>query len=295
MPQGETGYTFSGTDDSNDRTVAYTGSVEAGKLTLDVDVTFASNELTGTWNLYPAGDLSASTFPIFANWESNTKIVLDETTQWSMTDLLALALHLPVFGSTGNEQSVDQMLAAVLQSITFGVDGNIIASYSDAANISSPTWQDSPAGMVQYCVKNGKLYAYLDIDVIMAAVMGTSSQADAGSDDLLSSLLPMLLGHMNEIAPLLTEGIPLGYRIDPSTGVLSVYIEKEGLGDVLINIATELLNDPEMQEKLLAMMPSDGIFGVFGALIIPQLGGVIGDTTGMELGLNFNPATTTAE
>ena len=46
----------------------------------------------------------------------------------------------------------------------------------------------------------------------------------------------------------------------------------------------------EMQEKLLAMMPSDGIFGAFGALIIPQLGGVIGDTTGMELGLNFNPA-----
>ena len=295
VPQGETGYTFSGTDQSNDRTVAYTGSVEAGKLTLDVDVTFASNELTGTWNLYPAGDLSASTFPIFANWESNTKIVMDENTQWSMTELLALALHLPVFGSTDNPQSVDQMLAAVLQSITFGVDGNIIASYSDAANISSPTWQDSPAGMVQYCVKNGKLYAYLDIDVIMAAVMGTSSQADAGSDDLLSSLLPMLLGHMNEIAPLLTEGIPLGYRIDPSTGVLSVYIEKEGLGDVLINIATELLNDPEMQEKLLAMMPSDGIFGVFGALIIPQLGGVIGDTTGMELGLNFNPATTTAE
>ena len=46
VPEGTTGYTFAGTDESNGRTLVYTGAIEAGKLTLDVDVTFASNELT---------------------------------------------------------------------------------------------------------------------------------------------------------------------------------------------------------------------------------------------------------
>ena len=289
VPQGETAYTFSGTDQSNDRTVNYTGSIEAGKLTLDVDVTF-QNELIGTWNLYPYTNLMASTFPIFATWESETKIKVDESTEWSMTDLLALALHMPVFGDASNQQSVDQMLVALLQSVTFGANGNIIASYSDATNLASPVWQNSPVGMVQYCVKNGKIYAYLDIDVIMGAVMGASSKADGDSSNLLSTLLPILMNHIGEIAPLLSEGIPLGYEIDPSTGVLSVFIEKEGLGDVLVNIASELLADPNFQSEIMGMLSSNPLFAAFGPILIPQLPEVIAGTTFMQLGLNFNPA-----
>ena len=50
VPAGTTGYTFSGTDESNGRTLTYTGTIEVGQLTLDVDATF-TNDLIGTWNL----------------------------------------------------------------------------------------------------------------------------------------------------------------------------------------------------------------------------------------------------
>ena len=290
VPQGETGYTFSGTDDSNDRTVAYTGSVEAGKLTLDVDVTFASNELTGTWNLFSSTDEMNTTFPIHCVWKNDPK-VLDFM---DMEALVQIAIQLPLIGEGETKQSVNQAIASVLQSVTFGTDGNIIASYSDAANMGAPVWQNSPAGMVQYCVKGGKIYAYLDIDTVMGAVMTASSKAESeGSTDLLSLLLSALMPHLGEVVPLLSEGIPLGYTIDSETGMLSVYIEKEGLGEVLIDVAGQLLGNSDVQQMISDMVTSVPDMEELGPLIqtaLPQLPGVIAGTTEMQLGLNFNPA-----
>lgn len=47
-------------------------------------------------------------------------------------------------------------------------DGNIVASYSEAADMAAPNFKDSPLNMVQYAVKNGKLYLYLNVEAIMA-------------------------------------------------------------------------------------------------------------------------------
>ena len=208
VPQGETAYTFSGTDQSNDRTVNYAGSIEAGKLTLDVDVTF-QNELIGTWNLAPIPeDSSDPIYPIYSMWESSKNIEISPGWEMPMNSVFGLAFRMPVIGEGDDAQSVCQMLATVLQSVTFGADGNVIATYSDAADVTSPAWQNSPAGMVQYCVKGDKIYAYLDIDAIMGAAMGASSKAEEGSTDLLTLLLPKLLSHIGEIAPMLGEGIP---------------------------------------------------------------------------------------
>ena len=297
VPQGETGYTFSGTDQSNDRTVAYTGSVEAGKLTLDVDVTFASNELTGTWNLVPtppADDPSATLYPIYANWESDVKFFVEVYPGWNMeleaSQLLNLALRMPIIGEGDAAQSVNQMLSAVLQSVTFGTDGNVIASYSDAADVASPSWQNSPAGMVQYCVKNGQLLVYLDIDKIMAlASGGTSTLADGDSSgDLLTLLLPTLLSHIGEIAPMLSQGIPLDYGFDDN-GMLTVSMGQDGLGGVVLGILKELMNNEAVLAALVEQAESNPNFAQY-ADALTQIPDVLNATTNFAIGLNFNPA-----
>jgi hypothetical protein len=290
VPVGETGYTFSGTDDSNGRTVEYSGAIEQGKLTLDVTANF-DNNLIGTWNLVPvpsSEDPSATLYPIQVVWESDTDLsLLGGLITMPLGDVLNLALRMPIIDGS---LSANNALTSVLQGVTFGADGNIIASYSDAANLTSPVWQDSPAGMVQYCVKNGKLYAYLDVEAIMGLVTAIETKADSGSSDLLSSILPIVLTHIGEITPLLSEGIPLGYDIDAETGVLNVYIEKEGLGDIIINIATEMLSDENIVAALTELMASDPSFGSMASMLdLTQLPDVLNGTTNMEVGLNFNP------
>ena len=290
VPVGETGYTFSGTDDSNRRTVEYSGAIEQGKLTLDVTANF-DNNLIGTWNLVPvpsSEDPSATLYPIQVVWESDTDLsLLGGLITMPLGDVLNLALRMPIIDGS---LSANNALTSVLQGVTFGADGNIIASYSDAANLTSPVWQDSPAGMVQYCVKNGKLYAYLDVEAIMGLVTAIETKADSGSSDLLSSILPIVLTHIGEITPLLSEGIPLGYDIDAETGVLNVYIEKEGLGDIIINIATEMLSDENIVAALTELMASDPSFGSMASMLdLTQLPDVLNGTTNMEVGLNFNP------
>lgn len=294
VPAGTTGYTFSGTDESNGRTLTYTGAIEAGQLTLDVDATF-TNDLIGTWNLVStpsSDDPSATTYPIHAAWESSKGVEIFPGFEMPMETILSLALRLPVIGEGDNAQSVCQMLNTVLQSVTFGADGNVVASYSDAANAASPVWQNSPAGLVQYCVKNGQIYAYLDIDSLMGA-MTTSTKAT--TDDLLVQLLPILLNHVGEIAPMLSEGIPLAYTTDEATGALTVYIDQNGLGGVLLGILNEVVNNADLMtlisELASSSMGPDNSMASMLPAILEQLPEIVAGTTSLELGLNFNPAT----
>ena len=287
--EGTTGYSFEGTDESNGRTLNYTGSIEAGKLTLDVNATF-SNDLIGTWNLVPVPtDASETVYPIHSIWQSSKGIEIFPGFEMPMETILSLALRMPVVDG----QSACQMLTTVLQSVTFGADGNLVASYSDAANVASPSWQDSPVGLVQYCVKDGQLLAYLDINTIITAL--TSPSTRATTDDLLAELLPLLLAHMGEIAPMLSEGIPLAYSADASTGVLTVYIDQTGLGGVVLGILNEVVNNAELMAMIAELasssMGSDNSLASMLPAILEQLPEVVAGTTTLELGLNFNPAT----
>lgn len=48
--------------------------------------------------------------------------------------ILTLALHMPLIDAGGDDKvNVEDMLCSVLHDITLGVDGNISASYVDAA------------------------------------------------------------------------------------------------------------------------------------------------------------------
>ena len=140
-------------------------------------------------------------------------------------------------------------------------------------------------------MKDDKLYAYLDVDAIMALVSAAETKADEGDTDLLGLILPVVLKHVGEITPMLSEGIPLDYRVDAETGALSVFISQDGLGAILIKVANELLSDETIVAALGKMMASDPNFGsMAGMLDLTQLPAILNGTTHMELGLNFNPA-----
>ena len=289
-PVGETGFAFEGTDEANDRTLTYKGTIEKGKLSMDVDVVFADNDLTGTWNLYPYVPY-ADVMPAHIVWQSSVPFKVSFISGTEPTEIqpewflnMVAALDLIPAGET--KMTLNKSLASLLKSISFGKDGNIIASYSDAANMTSPVWQESSSNMIHYVVKNGKLYAYLNIDAIMGAASGQKSTTKALD---LASILQVVLSKLPELAPMLTEGIPLGYTI-AEDGMLSVYIDKDGLGAILIDVMIELMQSEDLKNALLEFISSNPGFSMFAGMIndvLAQFPETAAATSTLELGLNF--------
>lgn len=289
-PVGETGFAFEGTDEANGRTLTYKGTIEKGKLSMDVDVAFADNDLTGTWNLYPYVPY-ADVMPAHIVWQSSVPFKVSFISGTEPTEIqpewflnMVAALDLIPAGET--KMTLNKSLASLLKSISFGKDGNIIASYSDAANMTSPVWQESSSNMIHYVVKNGKLYAYLNIDAIMGAASGQKSTTKALD---LASILQVVLSKLPELAPMLTEGIPLGYTI-AEDGMLSVYIDKDGLGAILIDVMIELMQSEDLKNALLEFISSNPGFSMFAGMIndvLAQFPETAAATSTLELGLNF--------
>lgn len=179
---------------------------------------------------------------------------------------------------------VNEILSCLLQSVTFREDGNIVASYSDVADIVSPKFQNSPLNMVQYAVKNEKLYLYLNVDAIIGAVQKMTTK---GLD--METVLPVVLPKLMELIPMLSSGIPLGYSVNEEGNELAVYIDKE-LGSKLIDILLSLLENEEIVAAIKEAATSNPDFATFAGVveaILEQAPEVFAKTNEMELGLNF--------
>lgn len=143
--------------------------------------------------------------------------------------------------------------------------------------------------MVQYVVKDGMVYIYLNVDAIMSAV--TSSQASTKALDLGIILKEFML-KLPEIAPMLTNGIPLGYTVGED-GMLGIYVEETQLGPVLVDLLGKLLGNQEVVAAIKEMVvATPGMEDVASMVeqFLPALPATIAATTKMELGLNFTKA-----
>ncbi|MEL5895281.1 DUF4925 domain-containing protein [Bacteroides sp. GD17] len=282
-PVGETGYTFKGTDETNGRTVAYEGAVEKGKLTLQLNVTMPNNNLIGTWNLYPYDSTPTNTVhPLRLTWESSKKFQLDLFGMGMITEMHPgeLMTFMSAIGLLNDgDMNLQEAISSLLKDVTFKADGNIQASYSEAANLGNPVWKKSPLNIAQYYVKDGKIYLLLNVDAILATVAGNkSTRMD------ITTILPQLM----QLLPMVYSGIPLGYSISEN-GTLGVYIEKE-LGMQLINMFLPLLQNEEVLAEIMESVNSNPAFAAFAGVtqaIFEQLPTVAAGTTKMELGLNF--------
>lgn len=295
IADGLGGYTFEGVDESNNRTLNYKGSIEEGKLTLNLNAVF-SNELLGTWNLRPYDEWNQAPQPLRLIWETSTKFSVELFPGYSMEmtpgNLLSTVSTLTLFDG----ENVLQVMPKLLQNLSFHTDGNVVASYSDAENLSGePVWQNSPLNMVHYVVKNERLYAYLNVEAIVELIMpmlggsGEEGNTDMDIEGVLEEkLLAILLPKLPELLPMLSDGIPLGYAIEED-GSLAVYIDTE-LGSIIDEIAKELVSDAALMDMLKNMLANDPNFSSMAPMIeavLTQAPQVFGTTTEMEIGLNL--------
>lgn len=283
------GYTFEGEHQAENYVMNYKGAVEKGKLSLALDVTFEKNELMGdAWPLCSYKPYSQLN-PLHVVWNSEVpfSVILfpvpgAQPVELQPGDLITLASAVGMI-PVGDEQiDLNEALSRLLKSVTFKEDGNIVASYSDAANMASPEFQNSPLNMAHYALKNEKLYLYLNVDAIIATMQQAKSKAlDA------ETILPIILPNLMELLPMLSNGIPLGYTIDGNQ--LAVYIDNE-LGLKLVEMLLPLLENEEIVAAIKEAATSDPAFASFAGMvdaILEQAPEVLSKTTEMEIGLNF--------
>lgn len=259
---------FEGTTEQNGCTIAYKGSASEGSLTLNLDVTIPTNDLTGaTWTI-------GEEAPIHFVWESEKQIsIVPGMLEMPIGDIISLALSMPLLG----DQTVNGALTQVFHSVTFGIDGNITAEYKK--NMTDAEWAESPLNIAQYTANSGSLRLFLNPSMIIANIQN-SRLSRATTSDILTNLMPVLLQH-------LATGIPMTYVQEGSN--LSVYLETETALQFVQALAP-IFQDEAFVEQIMQMIASNPTLGQFGTMITPvlqQLPEVIAGTTKMEIGVNF--------
>ena len=203
--------TFSGVSETEYCTFSYAGKVTAGTMDLSfTDVTLKNTALAGTvWKPTPLANTEDGGMdePIHFVWKSGTKAAfLGYPSEIEINDLLLLALRFPLFDDgSGDRVSVEQMLCSVLKDVTLGADGNIVATYMDAAN-GGTEWVTSPSNIAQYVVTgDNQLLLFLNPQAIMANVDNVEKSVrtvDVGA---------ILQQAIAELYPMLINGVPLTY------------------------------------------------------------------------------------
>lgn len=277
LKQSGNKYTFSGTDTNENRSVEYTGEVDSTKLTVSLKVKMATNNLLGTWNLVPYNYYTA---PIYVQWDSEKSFGIDfegngDVQEMAPGNLVTLAMMMPFV----DNKNPHQLLLSVLKNVTFKEDGNIVASYSKGENIQAPQWEDSPANIAQYYVKDNMIYLLLNPSMIISSIM-TKAETSSAEEQVLQGLITNIL-------PMLGTGFPLTYKIEGDN--LTVFANTD-LTMKLLSIVSPLLKDESFMNELLNKMAQDPQFASFMPMakaIFGQLPEVLEKTTKFEVGIDL--------
>lgn len=283
--------TFSGVSETEYCTFSYAGKVTAGTMDLSfTDVTLKNTALAGTvWKPTPLANTEDGGMdePIHFVWKSGTKaaieILLGHPSEVEINDLLLLALRFPLFDDgSGDRVSVEQMLCSVLKDVTLGADGNIVATYMDAAN-GGTEWVTSPSNMAQYVVTgDNQLLLFLNPQAIMANVDNVEKSVrtvDVGA---------ILQQAIAELYPMLINGVPLTYTKEGNR--MKVFLGTDLLLPLMKNIVAPLFEDEEFLNMVIEAMKSDPQFGGMAGMMVPTLKllpEIIKNTTQLEIGLDL--------
>lgn len=278
--------TFSGVSETEYCTFSYAGKVTAGTMDLSfTDVTLKNTALAGTvWKPTPLANTEDGGMdePIHFVWKSGTKAAIHPS-EIEINDLLLLALRFPLFDDgSGDRVSVEQMLCSVLKDVTLGADGNIVATYMDAAN-GGTEWVTSPSNMAQYVVTgDNQLLLFLNPQAIMANVDNVEKSVrtvDVGA---------ILQQAIAELYPMLINGVPLTYTKEGNR--MKVFLGTDLLLPLMKNIVAPLFEDEEFLNMVIEAMKSDPQFGGMAGMMVPTLKllpEIIKNTTQLEIGLDL--------
>lgn len=282
--------TFSGVSETEYCTFSYAGKVTAGTMDLSfTDVTLKNTALAGTvWKPTPLANTEDGGMDelIHFVWKSGTKAAIEisgHPSEVEINDLLLLALRFPLFDDgSGDRVSVEQMLCSVLKDVTLGADGNIVATYMDAAN-GGTEWVTSPSNMAQYVVTgDNQLLLFLNPQAIMANVDNVEKSVrtvDVGA---------ILQQAIAELYPMLINGVPLTYTKEGNR--MKVFLGTDLLLPLMKNIVAPLFEDEEFLNMVIEAMKSDPQFGGMAGMMVPTLKllpEIIKNTTQLEIGLDL--------
>lgn len=246
---------FAGTSETDYCTFSYKGEVSAGAMELALsEVKLKNAKLAGmTWKLKPYNQEVEEQDPVRLVWESEKGI--------------------PLFGS------FEMPVESVLKDVTFMEDGNIVATYKDAAN-GGTEWTKSPVNLAQYVVENdNQIKVFLNPAAIIAAVNNAGRAIDVQT--VIQQAIQILY-------PMLVNGVPVAF--EQTEDALSVYLNTELLLPLLKTLVVPLLSDEEVVAMLVELMKKDPDFGEMAGLAEPMLKAfpeIIESTTKVEIGLNF--------
>lgn len=281
---------ISGVSETEYCTFSYAGKVTAGTMDLSfTDVTLKNTALAGTvWKPTPLANTEDGGMdePIHFVWKSGTKAAIEifgHPSEIEINDLLLLALRFPLFDDgSGDRVSVEQMLCSVLKDVTLGADGNIVATYMDAAN-GGTEWVTSPSNMAQYVVTgDNQLLLFLNPQAIMANVDNVEKSVrtvDVGA---------ILQQAIAELYPMLINGVPLTYTKEGNR--MKVFLGTDLLLPLMKNIVAPLFEDEEFLNMVIEAMKSDPQFGGMAGMMVPTLKllpEIIKNTTQLEIGLDL--------
>lgn len=270
---------FAGTSETDYCTFSYKGEVSAGAMELDLsEVKLKNAKLAGmTWKLEPYDETNPNeTDPIYLVWEAEKKVL----GLMPIESALKIALRMDLIAAgADNKISATDMLGTVLQDVTFMEDGNIVATYKDAAN-GGTEWTKSPVNLAQYVVENdNQMKVFLNPAAIIAAVNNAGRAVDVQA--VIQQAIQMLY-------PMLVNGVPVAFG--QTDDALSVYLNTELLLPLLKTLVVPLLSDEEVVAMLVELMKKDPDFGEMAGLAEPTLKAfpeIIESTTKVEIGLNF--------
>lgn len=270
---------FAGTSETDYCTFSYKGEVSAGAMELALsEVKLKNAKLAGmTWKLKPYDKEDPNeTDPIYLVWEAEKK-VFDFL---PIESVLKLALRMELIAAGADHKvSAIEMLGTVLQDVTFMEDGNIVATYKDAAN-GGTEWTKSPVNLAQYVVENdNQIKVFLNPAAIIAAVNNAGRAVDVQT--VIQQTIQMLY-------PMLVNGVPVAF--EQTEDALSVYLNTELLLPLLKTLVVPLLSDEEVVAMLVELMKKDPDFSEMADLAEPMLKAfpeIIESTTKVEIGLNF--------
>lgn len=270
---------FAGTSETDYCTFSYKGEVSAGAMELALsEVKLKNAKLAGmTWKLKPYDKEDPNKIdPIYLVWEAEKKVFDFLPIEYVLK--IALRMELIAVGAD-HKVSAAEMLGTVLQDVTFMEDGNIVATYKDAAN-GGTEWTKSPVNLAQYVVENdNQIKVFLNPAAIIAAVNNAGRAVDVQT--VIQQAIQMLY-------PMLVNGVPVAF--EQTEDALSVYLNTELLLPLLKTLVVPLLSDEEVVAMLVELMKKDPDFGEMAGLAEPMLKAfpeIIESTTKVEIGLNF--------
>lgn len=270
---------FAGTSETDYCTFSYKGEVSAGAMELALsEVKLKNAKLAGmTWKLKPYDKEDPDEIdPIYLVWEAEKKVFDFQSIEF----VLKLALRVKLIAAGADHKvSATEMLGTVLQDVTFMEDGNIVATYKDAAN-GGTEWTKSPVNLAQYVVENdNQIKVFLNPAAIIAAVNNAGRAVDVQT--VIQQTIQMLY-------PMLVNGVPVAF--EQTEDALSVYLNTELLLPLLKTLVVPLLSDEEVVAMLVELMKKDPDFSEMADLAEPMLKAfpeIIESTTKVEIGLNF--------